>query len=333
MGRKTLCLLTAFVITVGFFSPIEPLAAPYYEGKRIKIVDGVSGGYAAIARILAKYLPEYIPGKPTFYLEDMQGADSIIAANYVYNVAKPDGLTLGIVNRGLPFAALLKAEGVKFDIRKFSWIGSPTVESNVITIRSDLPYKTVKDLQEAKTPIKLGASGPNSSSTHFPLLLNEFAGTKFKMVFYLSSPEIALAIARKEIDGKATSYGSFRKEIETGVYRSFIRSRISEPEIENLPVDEDLTTSPLGKKLMAMRTGPDWIGRPYVAPPNTPPEIMNILLEAFGKACQNPEVKAMLVKIGMRPQWVPADQCRKILDDLFNQPPDVVKEFSRYVKF
>ncbi len=112
-----------------------------------------------------------------------------------------------------------------------------------------------------------------------------------------------------------------------------IRGRISEPAIEQLPVDEDLTTNPIGKKLMAMRSGPDRIGRPFFAPPKPPPDLMNILRDAFAKLAKDPEVQEMAEELEMRVENVPADDCMKILNDLFSQPEDIVKEFGKYVKF
>jgi tripartite-type tricarboxylate transporter receptor subunit TctC len=153
------------------------------------------------------------------------------------------------------------------------------------------------------------------------------------MVYYRSSDEVALAIERKEVDGKATSYASFRTQIENGSYRPLIRGRVTEPEIDKLPVDEDLTTDPIGKKLMALRSGPDRIGRPVIAPPKTPPEIMGILRDAFAKATKDPEVLAMAEKLEMGIEYVPPEECVKILKELFSQPESIVKEFSKYIKF
>lgn len=336
MKRSVLYFVAVFFINLVVFFPDALPAAPYYEGKTITILCGTGpgGGFDRMARIFAKYLPKYIPGKPTIIVENMEGAASILAANHMFNIAKPDGLTIATVNRGLPFAQLLKTEGVRFDLAKFAWVGSPAVESNVITVSSDTPYKNVADLRNAKSPIKLGAAGPASSSAHFPLLLKAFAGIKnIQMVYYRSSQEVALAIERKEVDGKATSFTSFKTQIDQGLYRPLIRGRISEPGIENLPVDEDLTNDPIGKKLMAMRSGPDKIGRPFFCPPKTPPEIMNILVAAFTKASKDPEVLAMADKLEMRIEYVSPIECVKILKDLFSQPDNIVKEFGKYIKF
>lgn len=335
MKKLFLCFLIIFSI---FFISVpfgDILAAPYYEGKRITIVVGYGpgGGYDRIARLLAKHLPKYIPGKPTIIIENMPGADSIIAANHIYHIAKPDGMTIGAVNRGLPFAQLLKAEGVRFDLTKFSWIGSAAVEAIVLALRSDLPFKTFNDIQNAKSPIMLGATGPASSGSQFPLLLKEYLGVNLKIITYPSSSDVMLAIERKEVDGRGASYSSVKPSIDRGGLHAFIRGRVSEAGIERLQVDEDLCTDKKGKILMAMRSAPDRIGRPYIAPPRTPSEVMNILRDAFAKAAKDPELQAEAKKLGMEVEYVSGDECLKVLNNLFNQPEDIVKEFSIYVKF
>lgn len=328
-------LLMSFFALAIFFSPVGLLAAPYYEGKMIKIIVGheAGGGYDRLARLLAKHLPKHIPGKPTIIVENMPGAATIIASNYIYSVAKPDGLTLGAIDRGLPVAQLVKGEGIKFDLTKFSWIGSAAMESTILCLRSELPYKTIDDLRKAKEPIYLGSVGQASNDYHFSILLKEFVGLNLKIVTYVSSPSINLAIERKEVDGRAGSYTALKPFIERGVMRPLIRCRISQAGIENLPVDEDQTASKMGKVIMAMRSAPDRVGRPYVAPPGVPFEVINILRESFDKVAKDPELKGESEKIMMPVEYVPADECLKILNFVLMQPEDIVKEFSKYIKF
>src|ERR687892_1994789 len=135
--RFVLAMLAALAVA-------PAVQAQYYAGKTVTIVVGykTGGGYDATARLLARHLPKHLPGKPTVIVQNMPGANSIIAANHMYNVAKPDGLTIGTFNRNLPIAQLTKVEGVKFDITKFQWVGSAANESTILAIRTDLPYKT-----------------------------------------------------------------------------------------------------------------------------------------------------------------------------------------------
>ena len=335
LGRREFLKFVGIGGAAVLFTPLETLAAPYYEGKTITIVVGVGpgGGYDRMARMLQRYLTKHIPGKPTVVIENMPGASSILAANRIYNLAKPDGLTIGAPQRGIPFAQLLKVDGVKFDVTKYAWIGSTAVESTALAVRSDLPYKTFADLQKANTQLILGGTGPGESSVQFAILLKEFLGLNMKMIYYPSSADVMLAIERKEVDGRAGSYSALKPFIDRGLVRPLIRGKASEPGMENLPVDEDLVTDKRGKIFMSMRSAGELIGRPYVAPPRTPPEVMNILREAFAKVIKDPELKKESQKNQMEVQYVSAKDCQNVLNTIFRQPDDVIKEFSKYIKF
>ncbi len=335
MRRYAVSIFAVLFLLSLLIHPGGSSAAPYYAGKVITIVVGYGpgGGYDRIARILAKHLSKYIPGNPTIVVQNMPGADSMITANYVYNIAKPDGLTIGAFNRGLVFAQLLKGEGVKFDLMKFAWIGSAAIESTVLVLRKDLPYKTIEDVAKATSPIILGNTGPADSSGQFPLFQKEFLGYNFKSVAYPSGNDIMLAIERKEVDGRGMTYSSARAYIDRGLVVPLIRGRVSEPGIEKLPIDEDLAKNARAKTLMAMRSAPDKMGRPYVAPPGTPPATIKILTEAFAKVAKDPALKEDAAKNKMDVEYVPADEVQKVLQYLLKQPPDIVSEFAKYVKF
>ncbi|MBI4632494.1 MAG: hypothetical protein HY742_01185 [Deltaproteobacteria bacterium] len=334
--KRYVVLVSAVLLFLSLLvCPGSVSAAPYYEGKIITIVVGYGpgGGYDRIARIVAKHLPKHIPGKPTILVQNMPGADSMIAANYLYNIAKPDGFTIGAFNRGLVFAQLLKADGVKFDLTKYAWIGSAAIESSVLVLRTDLPYKTIDDVAKTKSTIMLGCTGPADSSGQFPLFQKELLGYNFKFVTYPSSADIMLAVERKEVDGRGATYSSVKPLIDRGVVRPLIRGRVVEPGIENLPIDEDLAKDKKAKTLMAMRSAPDRIGRPYVAPPRTPAAAMKILTEAFAKAAKDPALQEDAAKNKMAVEYVPAGEVQKVLQYILNQPPDMVKEFAKYIKF
>jgi tripartite-type tricarboxylate transporter receptor subunit TctC len=315
--------------------PGDGMAAPYYEGKVIKIVVGYKpgGGYDRMARLVAKHLPKYVPGKPVIIIENMEGASSVIAANYVYNIAKPDGLTIGTFNRALPFAQLTKLPGVKFDILKYAWLGSTAVEGTVFAVRNDLPYKTVDDLLKTKAPLMIGATGTTDISGQFPTLLKEYIGLNMKLITYPSSADIMLAVERKEVDGRAGSYSSLKPFIDRGLVRPFIRGRVPEKGTEKLPVNEDLATDKMGKAVMFMFSAADLIGRPFVCPPGTSPEAMKILSDGFAKMAADPDMKEDARKSSMEVQYTSGKEILKVISSVFNQPPDVIAEFSKQVKF
>ncbi len=331
--RKMLAFLAA---CIALAAAPQTGVAEDYAGKTITIVVGYKpgGGYDRTARLLARHLPKHIPGNPTIIVQNMPGANSVIAANHVYNVAKPDGLTIGTFNRNLPIAQLLKVDGVKYDMTKFAWIGSAASESTVLAIRSDLPYKTFQDLQKSDKEIVIGATGPGANTYDFPLLLKELLGVKIKLVSgYSSSSDIMLAIERKEVDGRAGSYSSIRPFVDNKVVRPIIRARASEPGIENLPVDEDLAPNPRAKAIMALRSAPEIVGRPYVMPPGTPDKLLKIMQTAFKKAIEDPELIEEAKKAKAELNYVPGDEALKVMKEVLAQPKDVVEEFGKYIKF
>ena len=315
-----------------------PLAAQaqHYAGKTITIVVGYKpgGGYDRTARMLARHLPDHIPGKPSIIVQNMPGANSLIAANHVYNVAKPDGLTIGTFNRNLPIAQLLKVDGVKFDMTKFAWIGSAASESTILAIRADLPYKNIEDLKKAKEPVVIGATGPGANTYDFPLLLKEMLGLNLKVVSgYSSSADIMLAIERKEVDGRAGSFSSIRPFIDRKLVIPMVRARAIEPGIENLPVDEKLAPNARARAIMALRSAPEVIGRPYVMPPGTPAELVKTMQEAFVKAIKDPKLIEEAQKAKTELEFVDGAQAVEVMKEVLDQPQDVVKEFSKYIKF
>lgn len=307
-----------------------------FEGKTITIVVGfkTGGGYDRTARILARHLPKHIPGKPNVIVQNMPGANSITAANHVYNVAKPDGLTLGTFNRNLVLAQLTNVPGVKYDMRKFAWIGSAASETTILAIRADLPYKTFDEMRKSGKTVVIGATGPGANTYDFPLLLKDLLGVDLKIVSgYSSSSDIMLAIERKEVDGRAGSYSSLQQFIGRGLVRPLVRARAIEPGIENLPVDEDLAPNPRARAIMALRSAPEVIGRPYVTTPGTREDIVRILREAFRNVVKDPQLLAEAEKAKMDFEFIGGDETLKIVNEVLSQPKDVVDDFGKYIKF
>jgi tripartite-type tricarboxylate transporter receptor subunit TctC len=334
MKGKILYLAGCFFLCTLLIFPAAILAAPYYEGKLITIVVGHSagGGNDVVARLVAKHLPNHIPGKPSVVVQNMLGASGMIAANHVYGKAKPDGLTLLATDRLLGIAQLLKADGVRYDFKKFSWAGSVSSVAVVLFIRSDLPYKTFNELK-TKKPVYLGGTGPTGVLSQMARITKDFLGLDVKLVDYRGSTEIVLAIEQKELDGFWSDFNTFRQYAERGLIRPIVRSAVSLKGIENLPVNEDLTTDPTGKAVMGMLGRTAVMGRVYLAPPGTPDSVMNILREALAKMLKDPELQADAKKIQLELDYISAEECVKVVNYMFNQPPEILKVFGEYVKF
>jgi tripartite-type tricarboxylate transporter receptor subunit TctC len=332
--RWILSFLVSFSLVLFMVSPARS-QAPFYEGKTITILIGTAGGGSIVAaRIIAQYLGKYIPGNPTVIVQPMLGGAHIVASNHVFNTAKPDGLTLLAANPNIAVAQLIKVDGVRFDVRKYEWIGSSGADGVVLTVRSDLPYKTFDELRKADRELVVGSTGPGSNAHDFPLMLKEFAGAKFRFVSgYPANSDVLLAIERKEVDIWAAFAATVRPVVQRGTVRPLVRARVPTPGFDNLPVDEDLTTNPVGKAIMGIKGAPLAIGRAVAAPPATPADRVALLREALAKVLKDPGLEADGKKAQIDFDHIRGDEVLKAISAILQQPPEVQKEMVKYIKF
>jgi tripartite-type tricarboxylate transporter receptor subunit TctC len=308
--------------------------ANFYDGKTITVVIGAkSGSLAVAAQIVAHHLGKYIPGKPAVVVQQMPGAAHLLATNHAFNIAKPDGLTLLAANPNVAIAQLSKVEQVRFDVRKFQWIGSSGADGVAFSIRTDLPYKTFEELRKADRELIAGTTGPGSNAHDFPLLLKEFAGAKLKLVSgYPANSDVLLALERKEVDSWSALASTVRPAMERGAVRALVRGRVASPGFEDLPVDEDLATSQLGKAIMGIKAIPMAIGRAFAAGPGTPADRLALLRDAFAKALKDPELIAEGKKAKIDLKHISHEQVLKDFTALLNQSPETLKEMGKYIK-
>ena len=307
----------------------------FYEGKTVSVVIGATGGSLELAaRIVTRHLGKHIPGHPNVVLQNMPGAAHLVATNHVYTVAKPDGLTLLAANPSVGIAQLTKVDAVRFDLRKFAWLGSSGADGVAMAIRPDLPYKSWQELKSAGREIVVGTTGPGSNAHDFPLFLKEFAGANFKLISgYKANADILLALERKEVDGWAAFATTIQLAADRGAVRPIVRGRVAIPGFENLPVDEDLATSALGKAMMGIRAAPLKIGRAFAATPGTPADRVAILRDAFAKTVQDAEFVAEMKKAKISTGYISAQDVAQLFAGMLEQPPEVQKELVKYLKF
>jgi len=334
--KHTLAMKGLIIAALGVLSVLPAWAqTPFYEGKTVTIVIGAKGSGSLIigSQILAHHLGKYIPGKPAVIVQNMPGAAHLLATNHVFNVAKPDGLTILASNPNVGVAQLAKVEQVRFDVRKFQWLGSTGADGVALSIRTDLPYKTFDDLRKADRELVAGTTGPGSNAHDFPLLLKEFAGAKFKLVSgYPSNGDVLLALERKEVDSWSALASTVRPAMERGAVRALVRGRVAVEGFEHLPIDEDLATSSLGKAVMGIKAAPMAIGRAFAVTPGVPADRLAILREAFAKALRDPELLAEAKKAKIEMKHISAEQVLKDFTALLNQTPEVLREMGKYIK-
>src|SRR5688572_9361030 len=307
----------------------------FYEGKTITVVIGASGGSLEIAsRLVARHLGKHLQGNPNVIVQNMTGAAHLVATNHVYTVAKPDGLTLLAANPNVGIAQLSKVEAARFDLRRFHWLGSSGADGVALSIRADLPYKSWDELKKSGREFVVGTTGPGSNAHDFPLLLKEFAGANFKLVSgYPANADVLLAIERKEVDVWAAFATTIKLAADRGAVRPLVRGRVALKGWEQLPVDEDLATSAIGKSIMGIRAAPLAIGRAFAAPPGTPVERVRMLREAFAKAVKDSEFVAESTKARIEVGYIPPEDVLKMFTALLDQPAEVQKEMVKYIKF
>jgi tripartite-type tricarboxylate transporter receptor subunit TctC len=286
-------------------------------------------------------MSRYLPGKPQFILQNMPGAGSLTAANYIYGVAKPDGLTIGFVTPGLYFNQLTELKEVKFDWAKFSWIGSPERTVRIIYGRADTPYKTLDDIRAASEPPRCGATALGTVGHYFPRLIEEVAGVKFNLVIgYPGAAEIDLAIQKGEVQCRAGSLqGYFGSEpsrtwAKSGFTRVLIQGRPkADPRLPDVPTVHELLDKrqapELIRRLAAVLMGPDAIGRPLIAPPGVPPDRLAILRDALMKSLNEPEFKAEAQKRNWDIDPVTGQELEAIAKRVVVQPPEVVEKMKK----
>ena len=336
-----------FFSVVELLNPLnlEPASAqtPFYQGKTISIIVGAKAGdaYDLYPRLLAEFLPKYIPGNPNIIIQNVAGAASLVAANQIYNVAKPDGLTLGAIYPALYLDQLVKRPEVKYDWNKFAWIGSPVRSNHMMYMRADAPYRTIDDVRAASQPPKCGSSGIASTGYYIPKLLEEAIGAKFDIVAgYQGGQDIELAVERGELVCRSFTITTFhsREPFFTWRKKNFVRVLYQ----TGTKRDARLKEVPTIYEIMDRYKSPDQVkslakviliasdlGRPIIAPPGVPAERVNLLRDAFDKSVSDPAfvAEAERRKLEINPShW---DEIQVLVKEAMATPPEVVERMKK----
>ncbi len=337
--HRWILALTAWLI---FGSPVQA-QTPFYQGKIIIIVVGTKAGdvYDLYPRLLAEYLPKYLPGSPNVIVQNMPGAASMIAANHVYSVAKPDGLTLAAVYPALYFDQLSKRPEVKFDWTKFGWIGTPVTSNHLMYMRTDSPYKTIEDVRKSSTPPKCGSNGTASTGYYMPKLLEETIGTKFDIVAgYQSGQDVDLAVERGEVICRAFTITAFfaREPFISWRKRGFVNVLFQtgskrEARLKDIPTIYELMdrykTNEAGRRLAKVVLAAGDFGRPIVAPPAIPADRLKLLRDAFEKIHKDPAYLAEAEKRKLEIDFDTGAELEASAKEVIAATPEVVERMKK----
>ena len=315
----------------------------FFKGKQIRIIVGLSsgGGYDRAARLLARHIAKHIPGNPDIVVQNMPGAGSVTAANYVWGVAKPDGLTLLAPHNNFYLSQLSGQKEVQFDLPKFQWIGSLENDDMMIFARADAPFKSMSEVVRQKITPKCGSTGVGSSDYVMSKILEETIDARIQHVTgYPGSSEIAIALERGEVQCMGLTISTYygREPFQTWAKTKFVRflaqsgrqrdSRVGDaPTIYEL-MDEFKTPATKRRTAEAMLQGGEW-ARPLMAPPGTPADRIAILRAAYEKVVKDPELLTEAKKLRIEVVPVPGEKLQSVAKEVMVQPPEVITQIKK----
>jgi tripartite-type tricarboxylate transporter receptor subunit TctC len=289
-------------------------------------------------------MPKYIPGSPEFIVQNMPGAGSIVATNHVYNVAKPDGLTVGMPNYGAYLDQLVGRKEVQFDITKLHWIGSPEKSDAVLYMRADAPFKTVADMRKAAEPAKCGATGTASTDYIVARVMENTLGVKITTVTgYAGGSEIDVAVERGEVICRGMTIAPHfgREPFESWHKKGFDRHILQSSEkrdarLGDVPTiyeifEKENTPDESRRVADVIFRGGDY-GRPMFAAPATPADRVKMLRESYAKAMRDPELIAEAKKGRMDMDPVSGEDLQALTKRLMSQPAGVIQRVKKVLE-
>jgi tripartite-type tricarboxylate transporter receptor subunit TctC len=309
----------------------------FYRGKTVSLLIGfsVGGGYDLYARHLARHMGKHIPGKPTVVPQNMAGAGSLRAANFLFSAAPKDGTAIGTFSRTTGINPLLES-GATFDGTKFAWLGSVTDDTSACISWHTSQVKTWKDFLEK--PMTLGGQGPSSEPDIFANLYKNLYGAKVKLVAgYPGTNEIALAMERGEVDGVCglswstikTRHAQWLKEKKITI---FVQAAFKkEPEMGDVPLIVDLTKDQETAQIMKLFLAAQEMARPFAAPPGIPDDRKTALIAAFEATMKDPEFLSEAQKLNIDVAPVTAAYLNKLLAELYATPKPVLQKAAQAV--
>jgi tripartite-type tricarboxylate transporter receptor subunit TctC len=323
-------LVSVGVGLVFFNSAAVSAQDPYYHGKTIRLIVGTAagGGFDTYSRLIARHMGRAIPGNPAIAVENMPGAAHLIAANHIYKVAKPDGLTMANFTGALFLGQVLGRPGVEFDARKFHYLGAPSRDLSICALSRKSGVASLQQWQASKNAVKIGSIGPGDFTYEIPKVVGYALNLPVQVVAgYKGTAEIRLAVENGEVDGVCMDWNSirstWRKALDGGDV--IVVARITpgaDPELSKVPLAADFAKTPDGQRLIQVAVQDRGsIFRPYLLPPDVPRDRVQALKQAFNDTMTDAGFLADAKKSNLNIDPVPGDELEKIVANLFRLEP------------
>src|SRR6201996_2162307 len=305
--------------------------ANFYKGKIVRLVGviGVGSGYDINARLLARYLPKYIPGTPTVIVQNQPGAGSLSMTNQLYAAGPFDGTAVGASFNGLPTTPLLQPVGARFDATKLNWVGSTNRETQAMYVWAATPINSLADLTTKEMIV--GAQAPGSTQYDYPKLAEKLFGWKFKVITgYEATPKIHLAMERGEVYGTWANWSTLKAISEQWIKDKKIRilaqwALRKHPELPDVPLILDQAKIEEQKQALNLALARLEFGRPFFMPPNVPVERVNAIRRAFDAAMKDPELLAEAEKLKIEIDPLTGEQVAALITEIYKTPAATVE--------
>ena len=328
-----LLLLIGLLAPAGAQSPAESLA-----GKNVTLIIGFGpgGGYDLWGRLVARHIGKHLPGSPTVVAQNMPGAGSYVAASHIYGAAPKDGTVFAIIARDAALGPLSGAPGARFNATKLSWLGSPTREHNVCIANATAKVKNANELRDQE--LILGDTGAGTGTRSYPKVLNDLLGYKFKLVSgFRSSAEVFLAMERGEVDGICESLDSINQRKPEWIPNKIVNVLLqagaeSRPELVGVPNVLALTRNDEEKRVLEYLYAGQDIGRPFVAPPDLPPERLKMLRDAFNATMKDPEFAADVKRNKFHLEPEDGEHLAALINNIYATPKAIIERVSNLIK-
>jgi tripartite-type tricarboxylate transporter receptor subunit TctC len=313
--------------------------AAFYKDKQIRMVVGsaAGSGYDIGARLVARYMTNYIPGHPTFIIQNQPGAASVLMTNSLYNVAPKDGTVIGAAINGMPTAPLLEPEGARFDPTKLAWLGSVNREVQVTYVWHTAPALKLTDLYDRE--LIVGATAPGTTQVDFPVVARAILGLKYKVISgYEGTAQIHKAMETGEVHGVgSTALASLRALAQNWLDEGKVKVIAQwglrrHKDLPDTPAILDLVKTDADRQAMTLMMARLEYGRPFFAPPGVPPDRMAALVKAFDQTMADPAFVAEAQKLNLEVEPVSGAEVSKLVRDVNATSPDVIKRVRDALK-
>jgi tripartite-type tricarboxylate transporter receptor subunit TctC len=327
---RTLPALTALLLSTLCAAAQDDVAA-FYKGKVIRLIVGigVGSGYDINARLLARYLPKYIPGNPTVIVQNQPGAGSLTMTNQLYAGGPFDGTAIGASFNGLPTTPLLQPVGARFEATKINWLGSTNRETQAMYVWHESPIQTLGDL--ASKEMIVGAQAPGSTQYDYPKLAEKLFGWKFKVITgYEATPKIHLAMERGEVHGTWANWSTLKAIGGQWVEEKKIRilaqwALRKHPEMAEVPLILDQAKTEEQKQALDLALARLEFGRPFFMPPNVPQERVDAIRRAFDAVMKDQDFLAEADKLKIEIDPLTGEQVAGLIEHIYKTPAATVE--------